>query len=1605
MNKNLFLYGMYRVILILCLSWIPFPTMAAYDPVHDDTDLFLANPNVTSNRPNVLIILDNTANWNQAFTNEKSALISVVSNLSEVFNVGLMMFPETGNGNDSVDGGYVRFAIRPMDSNNKTVLTSIVSNLDKGANPGDKGNNATTALAMYEAYLYYSGAASLASFGKVKTDHASNLTHPATINNLGSYALPASPTAASLYNSPIADGCQKNFIIYISNGPANENANALRDSEDKLAELTNTAIPAVIPITPNGQQGNWADEWAKYMATWDVHSGSSGTQMVYTYTVEVDPITTGQGPDMTALLKSMAKWGKGNYYAVASEPNNGQAIIDTLNSIFKEIQAVNSVFAATTLPVSVNVRGTNLNQVYVGMFRPDATKKPRWYGNLKCYKLDYETATKDLYLSYDANPPDNKAQDNNTGFIKPGASSFWTTASPFWSFRDSSMNGEGGESDRPDGDLVEKGGAAQKLRVYHDPDLDSRNLYTCNGLCGSGDLLSTYPFKTTNNDITAADLMLNVQSVASLTGLAEQTISDLRDIKPITSLSTAGRSVNVSSFNNNGTSHTISSMNTTKTTTITAVSLSAPSSTNFNSLTQPSNGIAEATFSSPHGFADQQVVNISTTNCSNGYTGAFQIQWVSAIKFRYSMNGNATNCASATATIVTATFTANAHGFKNGQSVQISGMLSNKYDGTFPINVIDANTFTVAVDGSVSSPTRLGSVTGLTTIATATSTAHGFLVNDVITVAGASPSAYNGTFTITAKTTDTFTFDTNAASSLAAATRATTGVNITATKGSTTVTVTTSGNHGFSTGEIITIANATPSGYNGSHTITYLTSTTFSYTTTSVLAPQTATGVTASTGVSTTAVANLTAHGFDNLANVTIRGVTPDDYNGNYQITKIDNNSFSYTLTTTPLPATVTGTAHLTSPTAFATLVGHGYSTGNSILVSGATPDVYNGSFSITVLDADHFTYSLLPGTSPLQAATGTLTAAIQTTTAKATVFSHGFQNGSQVRMTGANPATLNGDFVITVTDSNHFSYDTSPHLHGAATGTILAEPLGGATNTARDDLINWVRGFDNYEDENANASFTDVRASIHGDVLHSKPAVINYHRANHGGDDDVWVFYGANDGVFHAVKGAFSSVVGDPEPGKEVWGFIPSEFFGQLKRLRNNDPIISSSNKKPYFADGPISAYVYDSNNNGQISVDEGDKVYLYFGMRRGGRMLYALDITTPDAPRFLWKKNKDDTGYEELGLTWSEPKVITKININSGKPVLIFGAGYDSNVDDISPDTITGVSGTSVTTGGLTKDRTKGRGIFVVDAATGDILWQAGPGRVGAGTHPYLTVPGMTYSIPSDITAISNNGGSVINRAYVGDTGGNIWRVNMGDANVNNWTVTRIAAIADWTVAFPKGLRKFLHAPDVVYATGYDAVLIGTGDREHPFDESVENRMYMFKDLDTGVSSSTDADIHESDMYDATSNCIQDGIACDAAIASATLAAKKGWYFKLLKGEKLVGNAVTVNKAVFFNTHQPSGAAAISSCTNNLGIARAYQVTYTNAGAVQDMNSDRNLTADDRSQIHPGGGFLPPPTPVVVQIGDKTLQGVVSGVRVDEPPGMKLDTRFRRYWYKDMD
>jgi len=565
-------------------------------------------------------------------------------------------------------------------------------------------------------------------------------------------------------------------------------------------------------------------------------------------------------------------------------------------------------------------------------------------------------------------------------------------------------------------------------------------------------------------------------------------------------------------------------------------------------------------------------------------------------------------------------------------------------------------------------------------------------------------------------------------------------------------------------------------------------------------------------------------------------------------------------------------------------------------------------------------------------------------------------------------------------------------------------------------NLINWVRGEDTYragdvaaggESSSPPDASIKIRGSVHGDVLHSRPAVINY-----GGTTGVVVFYGANDGMFRAINGnqpnnptdsskpmgnctvsstcaltmkdATGATTSIP-PGGELWSFVPSEFYPGLQRLYENSPTLklgtlTTGTPKNYFFDGAPS--VYQNSATG--------KAYIFLSARRGGRLLYALDVSDPTNPKFMWKRSNADTNFAELGQTWSQPKVaMIKGHAN---PVLIFGAGYDIN-EDVEPPNAD----------------TMGRGIFIVDAVTGNVLWQAGPGGAGSScTGNPCKLAEMTYSIPADVTLVDRDFDGFIDRLYAADTGGNIWRVDLqptGSGDMSTWQATHFAALGGTAASATK--RKFFFPPDVVLTKNYDVVLNITGDREHPLlphdATKIVNRFYMIKDTKVGMSASG-----WTPVRDATSSILDDA---PATLFKATNTipydgSLNGFYVTLAgAGEKGVNAPTTVGGLVYFGTNQPIVASS-TTCQANLGTARSYSVNF--------------LTGASSFRVLDGGGLAPSPVFGIVTVNvagtDRQLPFLIgggggsgadgkSGLGAQKPIIPIKNIRKRTYWYRETD
>lgn len=1582
----------------------------AFDPVNDDTDIFLANPQFAATRPNVLIFVDNTANWGQSaggvtkYDGVRQGLNAVLTNVvNDNYNVGMAMFVETGSPNNSVDGGYLRFGIRQMSgtagdsTSNKGKLISMINALDQS---GDKGNSAVYSLAMAEMFKYFAGLTSGSGHGKQKADAGGSVYFSTGREALGGGGPPhnGSPlpadslpntSQASLYDSPIEDACQKNFIIFISNGEANDNTSSITAAEGMFKTDTGATL-SQIPLSPSGSEAIVADEYAKYMANGDCNAGIAGVQNVYTYTIDVLPKTTGAGPAHTALLKSMASNGKGKYYAI-NDISNTTEIETALKNIFQEVQAVNSVFASTTLPVSVNVRGTNLNQVYIGVFRPDANKSPRWFGNLKLYRLGVNTATEELFL---ADATGAAAENASTGFISGSARSFWTADETldFWRYRDPAVNGVGGPSDLPDGDLVEKGGAAQQLRIAYATSQASRNVYTC----------------------------LNADATPPAAATCDGTSTRL-------------------------------------------------STTPFN-----------------------------TANVSPADVGAYPTVGVISMSAAEDLPSNPGE------SIVTV-ITGAAHGLTVGGKVRIEGASPSAFNGDHDVlTAPTATSFTYRMP--VVLPSDRARVETFPQ-----GTDHGMNSGDLVLI-NTAPDAYDAQPSGSAVTRidlDTFDYVTAAppvsphTGPLADQPRSRKPVtSITASAGSFTTARAIVPGHNYGTigsvipapGVRITGANETAFGSSltpctpGS--IRILTADSFAYATCGTVS-----------GTSDTAQATVPAHTFSTGESIRLRGTTQAAYNGNsFSITKIDGDTFSFPIAAGPSATGGFAGVRITN-------IDYPFSGGarNTARVTTATPHNFTATVPATAVEivGTQGLYTGGGGCPGHDTTTGAAVATFAVTAIPSPTTFH-IAADNQCPAYAGTPAGAVVGFAITsiepvisatgtIYSEKELSIGSITPL-GTASGNVTAgDPTQGDT-TARDQIVAWVRGQDNSENENqdcTNSPFwpcsitnftprtTDIRASIHGDVLHSRPAVVNYNR--YGDDNDIYAYYGSNDGLLRALKGgtAFHSTGPDAalKPGSERWAFVIKEFFSKLKRQRSQVPSVSASTPKDYFFDGSIGVYTRDARGNGDavssplncdpadtsgcsaatvtgvigdnIHATRGDKVHIYLTMRRGGEFVYALDVTNPGDPKLLWRKARGDAGWEELGQSWSEPR-IARVQADLGNAsnpdnvVLIFGAGYDPAVEDLNPCLMEQWSTTSVVrkaigagsvtytasgsctiagaTGGTsTINRTKGRGILVVDAFNGRVVWQAGGALTTSGTAGArkLNVPGMTCAVPSDTTVLDKNRDGFADRIYVGDTCGQAWRVDIATPSMDDWTVTRIAGVSSGGATDIVNKRKFLFPPDIVFGTdgvgSYSAVLLGTGDREHAFDANVLNAFYMLKDRDSSDPGNPQAGATNSTSVKISGFAtapVGDAITHDNAGTTGVFDATntegandRGWKIHLGSGEKVVSSAVTISGTTFFNTNQPSSTAGGGSCGSNLGIAREYLVGFADAAATIDLNASGTISISDRSTVHAGGGYLPSPVPVVVEIDGKRYQAVISGTSVQSPPGLTLEKRTRVYWYKEVD
>jgi type IV pilus assembly protein PilY1 len=585
-----------------------------------------------------------------------------------------------------------------------------------------------------------------------------------------------------------------------------------------------------------------------------------------------------------------------------------------------------------------------------------------------------------------------------------------------------------------------------------------------------------------------------------------------------------------------------------------------------------------------------------------------------------------------------------------------------------------------------------------------------------------------------------------------------------------------------------------------------------------------------------------------------------------------------------------------------------------------------------------------------------------------------GFVNGSPEEANGLGGRTIYYDRTTSL---------LAPLNVDSTIAANLVSDFEVATAKEAEELIAFARGLD-VDDLDDDKNTSEAREWLFGDALHSRPLPINY--GSYGSYTDpsnsaIYLAVATNDGMLRMIRNTEPGV--DGESGEEVWAFMPRNAMKAQKTLRAN----GSGMKHPYTVDGAPVALLLDRDYDGSINGD--DRVYLYVGMRRGGKAYYALDITDPEVPELLWTIEKEETGgdFAELGYTFSNPRVglIDLGSPDGPRAVVMFAGGYDMNKDD------RGVVGT---------DDSEGNAIYIVDAETGDLIWKARGGNGGSATvfeHPQLV-----DSIPSTLAAADTDGDGLTDRIVVGDTGGNVWRADIQGPDTAEWKLTLLASLGRHTSG-AMGIisdRRFFHRPDIVPSKDgngmFDAVVIGSGNRPNPLDTDgmTVNFMFMLKDRHTAPGSGVDENVQLIQLGDVTSNCLQSDTPCAVDLS-------KGWRLRLEEpGEKVLATPLTIVGKVFFTSYLPQNDGGATSCSPSEGSGRLYAVSLQDATSVINYdtsdddpdNPDQPTSKSDRSVELQSLGI---PSEVVSVPPNKILRPDLQIDNVD------ATTRWRTFWY----
>ncbi|WP_282282507.1 pilus assembly protein [Pseudomonas sp. PS02302] len=533
-----------------------------------------------------------------------------------------------------------------------------------------------------------------------------------------------------------------------------------------------------------------------------------------------------------------------------------------------------------------------------------------------------------------------------------------------------------------------------------------------------------------------------------------------------------------------------------------------------------------------------------------------------------------------------------------------------------------------------------------------------------------------------------------------------------------------------------------------------------------------------------------------------------------------------------------------------------------------------------------------------------------------------------------------------------------------------LNKTSGGATDTYGSRRVDYVRGDRSLEAPGAAPAFRP-RGHILGDIVNSSPVVVDgpnspialmnatvgdtsyatFRTTNAARERRIYV--GANDGMLHAFN----------DQGQEVYAFIPSAVIGTLNRLTERS-----------YNGGGHQSYVDNTPVVGDVYFNGAWRTVLIGTLRGGGRGIFALDITNPNAPALLWEKSDADASYKDLGFTFAQP-VITRLH--TGGWGVVVSNGYNSAQDNAV--------------------------LYVMNVADGSLI------KALPATDNVAAPNGLSSPFVADV-----DGDLIADYAYAGDLHGNLWRFDLigtsltATAAADNFRVAfggrplytaQASSLAPGTtnlvqpitaspavVAHPSGTGhlvlfgtgKYLEANDALANASKAMTLYGIWDRQTDGSAASSTPVLTIASLqqqtlgaDQRISYTSSAGSSVSSTANTLSTT---SVSYDANTATN---GKQGWYLNLpLNGELVINNPQLFSGTLLMSSLIPSTDACTAGVTTYLYALDPY--TGGNNSGLFNLGTD---TVYGRIQLD---GLLGGIVPFVYGDGSFSMEGTLADAAI---------------------